>query len=186
MQAVRASPNRLRSSAVGGAPAGGTSPLASDTIAARSGRPRLSRPTNHILESDRRHAEEHIVGAREARPDFLDPQLTRKLDAAQVDRFSRSSWRTRACSAVRAWSVVRNPPRASRTATAVPNEPAPMTTARLVPGAGRWIDGREIGGMRAGKRIHAAPSRSGRTQACIGSEPAFLAYVYMVAASIFR
>ena len=33
---------------------------------------------------------------------------------------------------MRVCSVVRNPPRASRTATAVPNEPAPTTIARLV------------------------------------------------------
>jgi hypothetical protein len=31
---------------------------------------------------------------------------------------------------------VRSPPRASRTASAVPNEPAPMTVARLAPGVG--------------------------------------------------
>src|SRR5207248_2213398 len=34
-------------------------------------------------------------------------------------------------------------------ATAVPNEPAPITTARLVPGAGRWKCGRRSGGMAA-------------------------------------
>jgi len=37
---------------------------------------------------------------------------------------------------VRACSVVLKPPRASSTATAVPNEPAPSTIARLDPGVG--------------------------------------------------
>src|SRR6478609_11807820 len=42
-----------------------------------------------------------------------------------------------ACSAVRVSSVVRMPPRASTTATAVPNDPAPTTVARRARGAGR-------------------------------------------------
>jgi len=37
---------------------------------------------------------------------------------------------------VRACSVVRSPPRASNTANAVPNDPAPITVARLAPGVG--------------------------------------------------
>ena len=32
--------------------------------------------------------------------------------------------------------MVRNPPRASSTASAVPNEPAPITVARFAPGVG--------------------------------------------------
>ena len=46
----------------------------------------------------------------------------------------RAARRRSACSSVRVCSVVRRPPRASRTATAVPNEPAPTTTARRAPG----------------------------------------------------
>jgi hypothetical protein len=37
---------------------------------------------------------------------------------------------------VRVCSVVRSPPRASSTASAVPKDPAPMTVARLAPGVG--------------------------------------------------
>ena len=37
---------------------------------------------------------------------------------------------------MRACSVVRNPPRASSTASAVPNDPAPITVARFAPGVG--------------------------------------------------
>src|SRR3954454_20055247 len=54
--------------------------------------------------------------------------------------FSRSASRLAACSRVRVCNVVRKPPRASSTAVAVPNDPAPMTTARRLPGEGsvRW------------------------------------------------
>ncbi len=37
---------------------------------------------------------------------------------------------------MRACSVVRSPPRASSTASAVPNDPAPITVARFAPGVG--------------------------------------------------
>ena len=67
---------------------------------------------------------------------------------------------------MRVCSVVRNPPRASSTATAVPNDPAPTTTARRLPGVGSARCGR--GGIpdpgeralrRAGVRFAAvAPS----------------------------
>src|SRR3954451_13495198 len=56
--------------------------------------------------------------------------------------FSRSAFSRSACSAVRACSVVRNPPRASSTATAVPKDPAPITTARRPLGPGRCSWGR--------------------------------------------
>jgi hypothetical protein len=63
----------------------------------------------------------------------------RKLDDSSTPgrytRFSRSRSIVAACCAVRVCSVVRSPPRASSTASAVPNEPAPITVARLAPGA---------------------------------------------------
>src|SRR5579862_3275187 len=46
----------------------------------------------------------------------------------------RRSLSVAACASVRVWSVVRTPARESSTATAVPNEPAPITTARRAPG----------------------------------------------------
>ena len=52
-------------------------------------------------------------------------------------RFSRSASSRRDCSGVRVCSVVRDPPRVSSTARAVPNEPAPMTVARVAPAVGR-------------------------------------------------
>ena len=76
-----------------------------------------------------------------------------------------------ACSAVRVCSVVRKPPRASRTATAVPNEPAPTTTARRAPasaarGAGAAASDRTAprrassGGELGAERSPAASSSS--------------------------
>src|SRR4051812_4372745 len=50
--------------------------------------------------------------------------------------FSRSAASRWACSGVRVCNVVRTPPRASSTATAVPNDPAPTTMARRARGAG--------------------------------------------------
>ena len=39
---------------------------------------------DHLVEPARRHAEEHVVGARQARRHRLDPQLARQLDSGQV------------------------------------------------------------------------------------------------------
>ena len=71
-----------------------------------------------------------------------------QLDAGQVGAVLALARRARcACSAVRVCSVVRSPPRASSTASAVPNEPAPTTVARRGPGraaasARGWPSGR--------------------------------------------
>ena len=128
---------RWRSSAVGAAPSGGTSPLASEITGVRRGRPARLEPGDHLVEAARGDAEEDVVRAGEPGADRLDAQLARQRDAGQVGACSRGRPRSRAaCSGVRAWSVVRKPPRASSTATAVPNEPAPSTTARREPGVG--------------------------------------------------
>ena len=98
---------------------------------------------DHLREPARGDAEEDVVGAREPGRHRLHAQLAREASRrAGRPRFWRSSSSCEACSAVRVCSVVRKPPRASRTATAVPNEPAPSTTARRPPGDGRFSCGR--------------------------------------------
>ena len=58
-----------------------------------------------------------------------------QLDVGQVARGSGGRCSiSAACAAVRVCSVVRSPPRASSTASAVPNEPAPITVARRARG----------------------------------------------------
>ncbi len=58
-----------------------------------------------------------------------------------------------ACSGVRVCSVVRRPARASSTASAVPNEPAPITVARRAPGVGSAARARQRGRRRARSRL---------------------------------
>ena len=94
--------------------------------------PRLREPGDRLADAGRRDAEEDVVRAPEAGLDVLDAQLLGQLDARQVGAVLAILEQDLACSVVRVCSVVRNPPRASSTATAVPNEPAPTTIARLV------------------------------------------------------
>ena len=104
---------------------------------ARVGRPGLAQARDDLVQAARGHAEEDEVRARDARrrcPRCAARAAARRRAGSAT--FSRSSASRRACSAVRACSVVRRPPRASSTATAVPNEPAPTTTARR-PGHGQ-------------------------------------------------
>ncbi len=65
-----------------------------------------------------------------ARAERAHVQLARELDARQVALVVRVRPSSSACSSVRHSSVVRRPARSSRTATAVPKEPAPTTVAR--------------------------------------------------------
>ena len=113
-------------------PAGGTSPLASEIDRRAGAQPARRQPGDHLFQAARGDAEEHEVRAA-GRRDRLDAQLAWQLDAGQVLAVL-ALLEPLACSAVRVCSVVRKPPRASSTATAVPNEPAPITTARREPG----------------------------------------------------
>ena len=135
-QATRCGAEALRSGRRRRRALGRDEPLATDTTAvrrqARSRRaPRSPRP------APRGHGEEHVVRARDTRRGGLDraaaPAARRPADRS---RFSRSCSSSAACSAVRVCNVVRSPPRASSTASAVPNEPAPITVARRAPGVG--------------------------------------------------
>ena len=96
-----------------------------------------------LAEPARGDAEEDVVGAAEPRR-----RPTRCAARAGASRragrrgFSRSASSRAHCSRVRVCSVVRKPPRASSTATAVPKDPAPTTTARRVPGEGSARCGR--------------------------------------------
>ena len=85
---------------VGGAPSGGTSPLASEMTAALWESSLLER-LHHAVERCRGDSEEHVVGPRDAVLRRLDPQLAWQLDAGEVTRFSRCSESSSACSAVR-------------------------------------------------------------------------------------
>ena len=96
-----------------------------------------------LVQAARGDAEEHEVELRQAGARGLDPQVGRQpRRPGGSARFSPSARRRSACSSVRVCSVVRRPPRASRTATAVPNEPAPTTTARRAPGRAKEGRGR--------------------------------------------
>ena len=69
----------------------------------------------------------------------------------RYSRFSLSLASRSACSAVRASSVARRPLRASSTPSAVPNDPAPMTVARLGPGVGsERVRGARTAGLGVG------------------------------------
>ena len=145
--ATRPSPSRSPSRTLGARPSGGTRPLASDTTAAPRGRPASISPA--MTSSRPRDGTPRKTKSARPRPaSTLSMRSSRGSSTpGRYSAFSRSSCRRRDCSAVRAWSVVRSPPRASRTATAVPNDPAPTTTARR-PGVGRYSEGRRGCGIR--------------------------------------
>ena len=63
------------SRSVGGVPSGGTRPLASETIAARLGRPGGGQAGDDRVQAARRDGEQDVVRARQARADRLDPQV---------------------------------------------------------------------------------------------------------------
>ena len=136
-QATRAAPKLALSTTVGGRPSGGDEPLGDRHDGGARAEAGRAERGDHLAEAARGHREEHVVGALDARRGRLDAQLRGQLDARQVDavlalarRASPPARRVRVC------SVVRRPPRASSTASAVPNEPAPMTVARRAPGVG--------------------------------------------------
>src|SRR3954471_3189693 len=173
--ATRDGPNRSRSSALGAAPSGGTRPLASEMTGARvpsaSVRPPItpSRPRDGTARK-----------TSSARPSAPVPDSMRssrgRSTPGRYFSFSRASDSILACASVRATSVVRRPARTSRTATAVPNEPAPMTTARRPPGTGKGRLGRRStiaasdpsasvsGSARLNNRVPPADSRVVRAQ----------------------
>src|SRR5215210_2894035 len=101
------------------------------------------------------------------RPESADSMRSSRgsSTSGRYSLFSRSASSWRHCSGVRVCSVVRKPPRASRTATAVPNEPAPTTTARRLPGVGSARCGR--GGIP-----HPYPSPGAALRAPLGQLPA--------------
>jgi hypothetical protein len=150
MHATRAAPKRARSSAVGGVPSGGTSPFASETTAARRVRPACSNPA--ITSPTPSDGTARKTSSARASPfDIGSIRSSRGSSTpGRYSAFARASLNVSACARVRVCSVVRIPPRASSTATAVPNEPAPTTTARRsCGGSGSW--GRGSGGM-SGRR----------------------------------
>ena len=137
-QATRSAPKRSPRTIVGGRPCGGTRPLATDTTAVRRAEARLRERGDHLAEAARGHRQEDVVGARDARRGRLDAQRRRQLHARQVAAVLALGLHQRApARRVRVCSVVRSPPRTSSTASAVPNEPAPMTVARRDPGVGQ-------------------------------------------------
>ena len=154
---------------MGAAPSGGTRPLASEIDRRARRQPGGLELADHLGEPARRDAEEDVVGPRRARRDWA----RRAARAAARRRPGTPGSRGRppaaaACSGVRACSVVRKPPRASSTATAVPNEPAPSTTARREPGVGSENCGR--GGIghptpERPRRYYARPAARTRRRA---------------------
>ena len=132
--AMRSAPNARSSATVGGVPSGGTRPLASETTPARVGHAQLADLLERLPHPLRGHGEEHEVGALElvaAGAERPHLEALRERDPGQVVRvLARGRPARSACSAVRQSSVVRTPARSSRSATAVPNEPAPTTLAR--------------------------------------------------------
>ena len=113
---------------------GGTSPFARETTPAVSATPSSPICVQRLPHPLRRHGEEDQVGALElvaARAERAHLQPLRQRDARPGSARSRARESSRsACSAVRHSSVVRTPARSSRSATAVPKEPAPTTVAR--------------------------------------------------------
>ena len=95
--------------------------------------------------------EEHVVGALDAVRDRLDAQRRRQLDARQILRSCgaprASGLRLRACLEGRAHRRTGKQDR-----DAVPNDPAPITIARRVPGSDAWARvspaGRPVGRPR--------------------------------------
>ena len=70
--------------AVGDSPSGGTRPLASEITGVRDGQAGGVEVADHLGQPARGHAEEDVVGAREAGGHRLDAQLARELDLGQV------------------------------------------------------------------------------------------------------
>ena len=142
-------------------PRGGTRPLATDTTAVRLPRPAArasrsprparprARPGTRSPPAPRRPRRTRCAGCPAARP------------RAGTRRFSRSSSKRVACSSVRACSVVRSPPRASSTASAVPNDPAPITRGAPCPGRGARARPGAAGRRRRGAAGAAAGSSQG-------------------------
>src|SRR4051812_43083396 len=177
MTAMRADPNSECSSALGAAPSGGTRPLASETIAARGGR---SLATSELITSSspREGTPRNTSSARARLPPACSMRRSRGSSTpGRYRRFSPASARSSAWSAVRVCSVVRSPARARSTATAVPNDPAPMTTARRPPGTGkgrlerrsaiaaRTVQGSKFGPWRPTSRVMTAIPASVRDPA---------------------
>ena len=104
--------------------------MASETTAARGSSPRegsaamtSSRPRDGTPRKTKSYAPARRRRARCAARAAARPPAGRRV-------LARRASSARPAPAVRVCSVVRRPPRASSTATAVPNEPAPTTTAR--------------------------------------------------------
>ncbi len=132
MHATRASPKRSRRRIVGASPCGGVSPFASEMTALRWVRPAFVSPAivspTPVDGTPRK--------TKSARPTPASTLSIRssfgRSTPGRYTWFWRSSSSVLACSGVRVCSVVRKPPRARSTATAVPNDPAPTTIARRV------------------------------------------------------
>ena len=119
------------------APSGGTSPLHSDTNALA--RPRPLPDMSPITSPS---AVEGIARKTKSARDtpFATDSIRSGGGSSTPGRyfaFSRDSASVEAWTFVRVCSVARTPARASSTAIAVPNEPAPITIARL-PGSEAW------------------------------------------------
>ena len=107
-------------------PFGGTSPLASEITGVLRPSPAGSEPGDHLVEARATGRRGRRRSARaSARRRRLDPQLaTAAGTPGRYDAVLAVGLRgARPAPAVRACRVVRKPPRASSTATAVPNEP---------------------------------------------------------------
>ena len=160
-----AAPKRAPSTIVGGSPVGRHEPLGDRDD---GGAPCQARPLerrDHLAQPARGHREEHVVGARDSgrRPARCAAAPAARRPAGR--RGSRARPRARcACSAVRVCSVVRSPPRASSTASAVPNDPAPITR--------RARRARAVGSERARERGRLAGLGSRLGLGHLMSEPA--------------
>ncbi len=130
---------------------------------------------DHLVQAARGDAEEDEVELRQPGARGLDLQVGGQRARPGGRRGSRASARRRsACSSVRVCSVVRSPPRASSTATAVPKEPAPTTTARRAPGRAKEGRGRSAtrGTTRPPGGVSCRVRREHRPGGVVAGDPA--------------
>ena len=142
--ATRLAPSACESSVVGASPSGGTRPLASEIDRRAAPEPGRLEAGDHLVEPARRDAEEHVVRARQPGAHRLDPQLAREHDPGQVLAVLAVALEPLALLGRARLERRPEPAAGEQHGDAVPNDPAPITTARRDPGCGE----REMGPRR--------------------------------------